>query len=321
MKPLSKKRPFVVATLAMIVSAMVFWRDVARIRSGFSGGGSGAIAAFGAPKTVFPIAPLYQTSLFALPQVSADPPRLPPRVPAADPVFAAPRLIRTAELSVEVVRWEAAAERVGEIARELGGYVADVRAGRSEERWRGTLGIRVPSDRFDEAFRRLSRLGKTEAQNIGTQDVSRAYVDLEARIRVKKDAAERMRAVLRERAGKLSDIVEGEQELEKMVEALEQLEAQRRLLEQQTAFSAITLALTEPGSIKPVAKPSFLLPVSEAFRDSGAVLASSLAALIYTVVVGTPWALLAVLVWSLFRRLRERRRAAKLALPQPGAES
>ena len=310
-------RPFLfVAAAAIAVAGVVFWRDVSRVRSPYSG--QGAIAAFAAPKTAFPMTPLLSTSLFsAPPQAAASAPRASvprPSVAPPDALFTSRRLVRTAELSIEVRSWDGASTRVGEVATELGGYVADIRAGRTEERWRGTLVVRVPVDRFQEAFERLAHLGKTEAQSSGTQDVTRTVVDLEARIRVKRDVVERMRTVLRERTAKLSEIIEAEEGLAKVVEELEQLESQRRLLEQQTTFSTITLNLSEPAVGKPATEPSVFRPVGQAFRESGAVLASSLAAAIYTVVVGLPWALLAIALWTLVGRVRARRRAAFEAL-------
>ena len=54
----------------------------------------------------------------------------------------------------------------------------------------GTLTVRVP------------------AENVGTQDVSKAYSDLETRLRVKRDTAHRLREILRTRTARLPDILE-----------------------------------------------------------------------------------------------------------------
>ena len=208
---------------------------------------------------------------------------------------------------MEVERYEQAAETVGRVARELSGYVAEVRAAETGGKWRGTIVVRIPSERFDEALLRLAKLGKTTAQSLGTQDVTKKAMDLESRIRAKKDAEARMRDVLRTRTAKLADIVEAEAELTKIVEEIEQMEGERRLLEQQVAYSTVTVNLSEPHAEPTVMKPSLFSPIREAFHDAGAAMASSVAGLIYTVVVGAPWALLAVLLWGLLRRLRARR--------------
>jgi primosomal protein N'' len=309
-------RGFLVAAAAMVASAGIFWLQVRRFSSGMAMTGSGGIGAVSAPLKagVFPLAPLYETSLLGfVPGRFLSQTSLPPRPPAADTVFASRKLIRTAELSVEIDRYEEAAESVGVTARELGGYVAEVRSARSEGKWHGALVIRFPADRFDEAIRRLGRLGKTLSQSVATQDVTKKVMDLESRIRVKRDAEARMRDVLRSRPAKLSDIVAAEQELTRLVEEIEQMEGERRFLDQQVAYSSVSVTLSEPGMALAVARPAVLAPVWQAFRDAGGALASSIAGLIYTVVVGAPWALLAVLLWSLLRRVRARRLAARQA--------
>ncbi len=313
-----KGRLFLVAAIAMPVSAAFFWHEVRRVRSGMMSLGSGGIGAVSLPpKTaIFPLAPLAETALLGFaPAATWAQVAPPPRSPAGDALFASRKLIRTADLSVEVERYEEAFEAVGTMARELGGYVAEVRSARTEGKWRGTLVIRIPAERFDEAFRRLARLGKTASQSVGTQDVTKKVMDLEARVRAKRDAEARMREVLRNRTARLSDIVEAERELTRIVEEIEQTEGERRLLEQQVAYSSVSVSLSEPGTTLVAERPSVFAPVLQAFRDAGAALASSLAGLIYTVVVGAPWALLAILVWTLLRRFSARRRSRSSELP------
>lgn len=52
-------------------------------------------------------------------------------------------------------------------------------------------------------------------------------------------------------------------------------------------------------------------PIREALRDALEVLSSSIAALIYAAFFALPWALLAFLLWKLWRRIRARRVAKK----------
>ena len=221
------------------------------------------------------------------------------------------RLIRSAEVSIELDRYDEGVRRAEEIADSLGGFVADARSTSAPgEKASGTLSLRVPADRFAEALRRVSALGRVRARAIQTQDVSREYFDLETRVRVKRDAEARMREVLRNRPAKLADIVAAEQELTRIVEEIETMEGQRRFYDRQVALASVSVTLFEPGVAPPSpVEPSFLDPARQALRDAQRALSSSAAGLVYAAAVGLPWAALLGLGWMLARRARARRLA------------
>ena len=275
--------------------------------------GRGAVAGFMAPKEAPKLAQEGQASA-ALVNRSAgareevDKDEVEARsLPAND--FAGRKLIRSAELSIELGRYDEGVRRAEEIADSLGGFVADARStSAAGEKASGTLSLRVPAERFAEALRRVSALGRVRARAIQTQDVSREYFDLETRVRVKRDAEARMREVLRNRPAKLADIVAAEQELTRIVEEIETMEGQRRFYDRQVALATVSVTLFEPGVAPPSpVEPSFLDPVRQALRDARRALSSSAAGLVYAAAVGLPWAALLGLGWMLARRLRARR--------------
>lgn len=225
--------------------------------------------------------------------------------------LAARRLIRTADLWIEISSYEETARRVEDVAASLGGYVASARAsstpGQSSS---GTVALRVPADRFPEALRRLGALGKVRSRDVRTADVSKEYLDLETRLRVERDAEARMREVLRNRPAKLSDIVEAEQELTRIVEEIETMEAQRLLYDRQIELSTINVNLSEPQTPAVATAPSVFQPIADAFRLAGSNLSLSVAGLITAVTTALPWVTLAALLVLFVRRLRGARKPA-----------
>jgi hypothetical protein len=233
--------------------------------------------------------------------------------PSPDPL-ASLKLIRTAQVRLEVDDFRAAAARVEEIARAHGGYVASSQSDGAEgERRQGSLTVRVPADRFDAAFGGLKALGKVLDDKVDVQDVTKAYFDLETRLRVKRDTEARLREILRTRTARLSDVLEAERELARVTEEIEQMEGTRRFYDQQVAFATVVVSLEEP---RPVVRPGALDPVREALRESLRLMSVSVAALIYVVVFLAPWAVVlvpAVLAWRAVRRRRAARNAASAA--------
>jgi len=224
---------------------------------------------------------------------------------------AARKLIRTGQLGIEVRDYAGAVKRAEALAERLGGYVADSQTTRGAlDRRYGTLTVRVPADQFKATLAELRELGKVLSENITTQDVTKAYTDIETRLRVKHETAARLRDILRDRTARLSDVLEVERELTRVTEESEALEGERRFYDQQIALSSIAVNLSEPDAI---VSASAFEPIRAALHNSLQVLSVSIAAMIAVVVFLAPWTLLGWLTWRLIRWLRARRR--KLVTP------
>ena len=223
---------------------------------------------------------------------------------------AARKLIRTGQLALEVADYGSAAAKVAQLAESHGGYLAESHSTRGAGDTRqGNLTLRVPAQQFESAFAELKQLGKVRSEGMGTQDITKAYTDLETRLRVKNDAEARVRDILRNRTAKLGDVLEAERELTRLMEEIEQMEGERRYYDQQVSLSTISVTLSEP---QPILEGSGLEPIREAIHGSVEVLSRSLATLIYAVVFLAPWLLLAWILWKLLR-LASRRSARSQA--------
>ena len=136
-----------------------------------------------------------------------------PDVSALFVLDAGRKLIRDGEMSIEVRDFDATARKIAEIAQLFGGYVADSQASGDGGRRSGTMTIRVHAGSFDEAVKALRALGKVQTEHVGAQDITKAYTDLEARLRVKSEAAERIREILKTRSAKLADVLKARKNL------------------------------------------------------------------------------------------------------------
>jgi hypothetical protein len=219
-------------------------------------------------------------------------------------MVAARKLIRTGQISMEVPAFEAAAQKLAHLAAEHAGYVAQTQVVRGQEnKQRGTLTLRVPADRFELVLAGLRSLGKVESENVGTQDVTKEYTDLETRLRVKRDTAERIREILKTRTGSLSDVLTAERELARVTEEIEQAEGERRFYDQQVALSTLTVEMHEPDAL---VRAGALSPIAEALRDALGAGATSIAVMIYALVVITPWVFALWILWRVIRAVRRR---------------
>ena len=217
------------------------------------------------------------------------------------------KIIRTGELRIELEDVESGSRLADSIAAAVGGSVTSTRAFHGEKGHReANLTIRIPTTRFTEALNALRQLGRVRVDNTNADDVTRAYNDLEIRLAVKRDLVNRLRALLNTRTGKLSEIIEVERELARAVTELEQMEGERRFLDNQIAMSTIQATLFHT----PIAGPgNFLDPIAAAVRESIQLLGRSVAALVSAVVFIAPWIIVMIAVWRAWRYLRGRRLA------------
>lgn len=246
----------------------------------------------------------------AAPPASAPPPPTQPGRPSL-------KLIRTASLEVEVPDFAKAAEAAGRAAASFGGYVSDRQStdgGQSGQR--GTITLRIPSDRFEGAVSSLKALGAVRREAVSTQDVTKQYSDLETRLRVKRETTARLREILTRQAGRVSEVLEVEREIARVVEEIEQAEGERRYYDSLVSLSTLTLTLYEPQSLM---RPGVMAPIRDALRDAAHTMSESIAALILVTAGLLPWVVVLALMF-LFARWRWAKRsvgAQAKAPPQP----
>ena len=122
------------------------------------------------------------------------------------------------------------------------------------------------------------------------EDITRAYVDLEARLRNKRVSQARIRDILATRTGKIADVVEAEEALSGVTEEIERMEAQRRVYDHEVAFGLLDLTLQVKPTV--MAAPPWWTPVKEGLRASGDTLAASALGLAQIFAFLLPWGLL-----------------------------
>ncbi len=168
-----------------------------------------------------------------------------PFPPAADPVGA--MLVRHGEASIEVHHVDEAMTKTRQVARDAGGFVGNtsLRNGKHENP-SASLEIRVPTAKFDAMLAALGALGKVETVSATVEDVGEEYVDLGARATNARRVEARFVEMLSTRTGKLADVLTVEQELARVRQEIERLDARSRFLERRAALSSLTVTLHEP---------------------------------------------------------------------------
>ena len=172
------------------------------------------------------------------------------------------KVIKNINLQVRIDKGEFQRQfaRASTVAEQFQGFVSGSQVSRTEdgELASGMLTIRVPSDRFEQAVARLKELGEVTSEDRTGQDVSREFVDLEARLR-HAQTEEAFYLKLMGEAKTVSDMIQVQSQLSSVQLRIEEIQGQLQYLKDQTSFSTITVNIYEPGAAllgepKPLAK-------------------------------------------------------------------
>jgi len=156
------------------------------------------------------------------------------------------KIIRNAELHIEVEKYEDAYAKVSQIAVAEKGFVAGANTTRlANGKMRADIIIRIPPDRFEGVVNQLKALGTLRNQAITSQDITKQYLDLATRQKSKEALVERLKKALLEGKGNVKEIMEAEVALGKATEELESIKGELKYYDNLIGLSTITLHLFE----------------------------------------------------------------------------
>ncbi|MBL8727643.1 MAG: DUF4349 domain-containing protein [Planctomycetes bacterium] len=153
-------------------------------------------------------------------------------------------LIQTGQVRVEVARPDEVMTSFRTQVAAWGGHLSS----QSDQ----TLVVRVPAQRFDEAFEWVKNSGRVLAESRRAQDVTEEFLDLGIRIENARKSRERLLEILQQ-ADKVEDILKVETELRRLTEEIERMEGRKKFLADQVALATLS-ATFESVATPPPAK-------------------------------------------------------------------
>lgn len=184
------------------------------------------------------------------------------------------KIIRNAEITMEVPSTTDTQHKVTSIAEANGGFVVTSEAKQREnvDPAQRTLDIklvvRVPSTQFGVTFDEIKKLaGNMPQENVTGQDVTEEFIDLEARIKTQKALELQFLEIMRQ-ANKVADALEVQRQIADVRTDIEKLEGRKRFLENRASLSTITVNIQTPKPAIAVTMPSFGQNLRDAVSDS-----------------------------------------------------
>lgn len=211
------------------------------------------------------------------------------------------KIVRNGNISLEVESLGDAESRIGEWASKFGGYITN--SWESERSANYT--VKIPQEKFDEAFNESKTYGKFLNGNINADDITDQYYDLETRLEAKKILRDRLENYLKN-AKETKELLNIEKELNNAVSEIESMEGRLRRMKNQVSYSTITINLQLPYG---TTSEGFEWPSwSDGFRRfAGNILEffiGFLNVILYVIICGIPvLAVITLLFWLLFGKV------------------
>ena len=159
------------------------------------------------------------------------------------------KIVKTGHLTLEVDSIAKAMDNITGVASDLDGYVVSSNKHEDDNRTFGRVSIRVPADRFDEAFNRLRQLAVTVPyENTESRDVTEEYTDLESQLH-NLEATEAQYLALLDKAKTVEDILKVQRELSNVRGEIERIKGRMQYLERTSDMSLIEVNLQETKSL------------------------------------------------------------------------
>jgi uncharacterized protein DUF4349/putative zinc finger protein len=229
-----------------------------------------------------------------------------------------PMVIRTATLRIVVKDVNGVRTQTERAVADAGGFLDQLtvtgEAG-TPQTLRGVL--RVPSEQLSQVVARLRQLGQILEDTQQSEDVTDQVVDLDLRLANARATEQRLVQILKERTGKLSDVLEVEREIDRVRLDIERMDAERTNLGRRVTYATLNIEMTEERKAGLNAPLSFTTRLHSAATEGVDTAVETLVGGLLLVVSTGPtilvWALSAALLWVALRRFVPLRRRARAA--------
>jgi hypothetical protein len=219
-----------------------------------------------------------------------------------------PMVIRTATVRIVVKEFANVRATVESIVAQAGGFVDRLTVDGDPAAARSLSGsLRVPSDRMSGVLDRLRQVGHVVEDTQGSEDVTDQIVDLDARLANARATEQRLTDLLKNRTGRLTDVLSVEREIARVRLEIERLDAEKTNTTRRVAYATIEIQISEErkASLETGALP-LTTRIRVAAADGAAAAIESLVGTVLLVLRTGPsllfWGIVAALVWMMLRR-------------------
>jgi len=151
------------------------------------------------------------------------------------------KLIKTGNIVFETGEIEKTKLKIANAANNSKAYISNEQSYSDFDKINNILVIRVPSQNFDKLLSEIcAGVEKTDSKNIDVNDVTEEYLDIQARLKTKKELEQRYLDLLN-KANKVSEILDIEREAGNLRADIESIEGRLKYLADRVDYSTLNV--------------------------------------------------------------------------------
>lgn len=151
------------------------------------------------------------------------------------------KIIKEGSITFETDDLQATRQFILTTVAENGGYLAQDNAYNEYDRIQHQLVLRIPAGKFDTLLNKISASAKKlDSKNISAQDVTEEFIDVQARLKTKKELEKRYLELLKQ-AKKVDEILNIEREIGTLRSDIESIEGRLKYLTDKVSFGTLTV--------------------------------------------------------------------------------
>lgn len=210
------------------------------------------------------------------------------------------KIIREGYIFMEVKDYPLAVDQARQVLKRWKGYILKENEQTTDYQVQDELIMRVPAASFDSLVNDVLKLAwKVTNKSIEAKDVTEEYVDIEARLRSKREVEKRYIDLLQE-AKNVNDILKVEEQLRVIREEIEAREGRLKYIQNQADYSTLNLTVTKKLSTRTTI--DFFFRIGEALKGGWRGLLGFIIAFVYI------WPFILIIGVTLYLILRRNRK-------------
>ncbi len=166
------------------------------------------------------------------------------------------KIIKTADYRFQVNNVKKSQESIEGAVRKYSAYIASSTLQLENPLLEEHITIRVLSEYFEDLLKEIDTQALyVNQRKITTDDVGKEFVDLESRLKTKREVEKRYGEILRSKAGTIEELLKAEQKIGELHEEIEATISRMNFLHDQVRYSTINLEFYQTVSQQVVVSP------------------------------------------------------------------
>jgi hypothetical protein len=153
---------------------------------------------------------------------------------------------------LEIASFDNAVQEIAGFTNEERGYIATSSSEKQANgKLRGQIVVKVLPENLDRFLQKVRGLGELKNQTLGTEDITKAYFDTDARLKNARVMEQRLIDMLKKKSEDINDLLQVEKELGRVREEIEKMQGDLKFWDSHVQFATVTISLAEKDMEEP----------------------------------------------------------------------